>query len=127
MTVVGAVAGVESEASTAGGVVASVRRRPVSSANLLVRLLAVEALACLRYSTETRTVPMAVLAFLTDPKVVVKIFRLLGLPISAPASAPAQAPQPELGFTLVGDDAGSGEAKSDADPDLRTPSDRTPP
>jgi hypothetical protein len=65
------------------------RRRRVPWARLLRRLLHVDALACPRCSTSKRSVPMVVLAFLTDPEVVEKILRHLGLPTCAPALAPA--------------------------------------
>lgn len=85
-----------------------------------------DALACPRCSSETRTVPMTVLAFLIDPDVVAKILRHLGLPISAPVLAVARAPQHELGFPLAGE-AGSAAGEGDDHPDLRALSDRSSP
>jgi hypothetical protein len=54
---------------------------------LLRRVLQVDALACPRCSTPTQAVPMTVLAFLSDPEVVGKILRHLGLPTTVPALA----------------------------------------
>ena len=65
------------------------RRRRVAWAQLLRRLLHIDALACPRCSTQEQSVPMVVLAFLTDPDVVGKILRCLGLPPCAPALVPA--------------------------------------
>ena len=72
------------------------------------RFLSVDALACPRCSTREQTVPMTVLAFLTDPDVVGRILRHLGLSTSAPALAPAGSPQPELGFALAEESGASG-------------------
>jgi hypothetical protein len=60
-------------------------RQRVPWAQLLRRVLHVDALACPRCSTATHTVLMTVLAFLSDPKVVGKILQHLGLPTTAPA------------------------------------------
>jgi hypothetical protein len=109
------------------GPVALARRRRVPWANLLHRVLSVDALACPRCSSERRTVPMVVLAFLTDPDVVAKILRHLGLSTSAPALVAAQAPQPALGFAVAGEEEGPAPGEGDDDPDLRAPSDRSPP
>jgi hypothetical protein len=49
---------------------------------------------------------MVVLAFLTDPKVVVKILRHLGLPTTAPALAPSRSSGRIMGIAL-GDDEGA--------------------
>ena len=70
---------------------------------------------------------MVVLAFLTDPDVVAKILRHLGLSTSAPALVAAQAPQPALGFAVAGEEEGPAPGEGDDDPDLRAPSDRSPP
>ncbi len=57
---------------------------------------------------------MTVLAFLTDPDVVQKILRHLGLPTTAPALAAAgRSPQPEMGFTLAGEEAEPRDAEGD--------------
>jgi hypothetical protein len=53
------------------------RRQRVPWAQLLRRVLHVDALACPRCSTRGRAVPMTVLAFLSDPDVVEKILRHL--------------------------------------------------
>ena len=66
-----------------------VRRRRMPWAQLLRRLLHIDALACPRCSTSKQTVAMVVLAFLTDPDVVGRILRYLGLPTCAPALAAA--------------------------------------
>ena len=65
------------------------RRRRIPWARLLRRLLHIDALACPRCSTAKRSVPMVVLAFLTDPDVVGKILDHLGLPTCAPGLGPA--------------------------------------
>jgi hypothetical protein len=65
-------------------------RRRLPWAQLLRRLLHVDALACPRCSTRSRPVLMVVLAFLTDPDVVAKILRHLGLPTCPPSLAPAR-------------------------------------
>jgi hypothetical protein len=82
-------------------------------AQLLRRVLHVDALACPRCSTRDRTVPMTVLAFLTDPDVVGGILRHLGLPTTAPALVPAQAPAPPLVF-LLPEGAGTAYARRDS-------------
>jgi len=64
-------------------------RRRLPWAQLLRRLLDVDALACPRCSTRSRPVAMAVLAFLTDPDVIAKILRHLGLPTCPPPLTPA--------------------------------------
>ncbi len=70
---------------------------------------------------------MTVLAFLTDPDVVGKILRHLGLPTTAPALASAgRSPQPELGFTLAGEDAEPGRRDAEGD-DGEEPGPRAPP
>jgi len=61
------------------------RRRRVPWAQLLLRVLFVDALACPRCS-----IPMVVLAFLSDPPVTAKILRHLDLPATAPPLAPAE-------------------------------------
>ena len=60
------------------------RRRRLPWAELLMRVLFVDALSCVKCST-----PMVVLAFLSDPSVVAKILRHLGLPDTAPPLAAA--------------------------------------
>jgi len=72
-------------------------RRRVPWARLLRRVLHIDALSCPRCSRPGRSVAMVVLAFLTDPEVVGKILRHLGLPTCAPALAPASpAHSPQL-------------------------------
>ena len=65
------------------------RRHRIPSVQLLRRLLHIDALACPRCSTPGQSVPMMVLAFLTDPDVVGRVLRHLRLPTCAPALAPA--------------------------------------
>jgi hypothetical protein len=60
------------------------RRRPLPWAQLLMRVFFVDALSCPRCAS-----PMVVLALLSDPPVVQKILRHLGLPAEAPPLAPA--------------------------------------
>ena len=105
-------------------------RRPVPWAQLLRRVLSIDALACPRCSTHERRVPMTVLAFLTDPEVVGKILRHLGLPTSAPALAAAtRAPQPDLGLELAGEEAEPRDAEGDGGEECgpRAPPSRPPP
>ncbi|MBM3287730.1 MAG: hypothetical protein FJY88_10340 [Candidatus Eisenbacteria bacterium] len=65
-------------------------RRRMPWAQLLRQLLHVDALSCPRCSTAARSIPMVVLAFLTDPDVVGRILRHLGWPWVAPSLAPAR-------------------------------------
>ena len=65
-----------------------------------MRVLHLDALACPRCSSPSQRVPMTVLAFLSDPDVVYKILRHLGLPICAPALAPARSTTQPLAFEL---------------------------
>ncbi|MGD8396206.1 MAG: hypothetical protein PVF43_12105, partial [Candidatus Eiseniibacteriota bacterium] len=58
-------------------------RRPLPWAQLLKRVFFVDALSCHRCLT-----PMVVLALLSDPPVVTKILRHLGLPAEVPPLAP---------------------------------------
>jgi len=60
-------------------------RRPRSWAKLLMRVFSIQALRCPRCSEA-----MLVLALISDPPVVVKILRHLGLPTQAPLPAPAR-------------------------------------
>ena len=62
--------------------------------------------------------PMIVLAFLTDPEVVGKILRHLGLPVAAPVLAPARSPRPALGFALPDEDSTSSAREGDGGRDL---------
>jgi hypothetical protein len=106
-------------------------RRRLSWAQLLRRVLAVDALSCPRCSRPGRSVPMVVLAFLTDPEVVSRILRHLGLPIVAPMLAPAQRSAEAEGFEL-GDDGGgidgaSQETEEWTEADGREPPTRPPP
>lgn len=74
------------------------RQRRVPWANLLRRVLSIEALACPQYSTRERSVPMTLLAFLTDPEVVQKVLVHFGLLTSAPALASTRSSGRSLGF-----------------------------
>jgi len=87
----------------------SVRRR-LPWAQLLRRVLSVDALSCPRCSTRTRPVAMVVLAFLTDPEVIGRILRHLGLPSSAPPVVKARSSGGEMGFEL-GEEVLSGEGE----------------
>ncbi len=83
------------EASLPATAASGQRRRRVPWAELLMRVLFVDALSCARCST-----PMVVLAFLSDPTVTAKILRHLDLPATAPPLAPAE--------PVGGDEAGYG-------------------
>jgi hypothetical protein len=114
--------------ATAGGTAEQpvIASRPRSSwAQLLRRVLSVDALACPRCSTREQSVPMVVLAFLSDPDVVSRILRHLGLPVSAPALAPARASGRRRGFEL-GEEVGRG-GEDDHDEDDGTGKGRAPP
>jgi len=136
------------QASTAGGVVAAAAasggagtkagvgkresagmtpRRRVSWAQLLRRVLQVDALVCPRCSTREQRVPMVVPAFLSDPEVVQKILTHLGLPTIAPALAVVRTPQPEIVFALPEEDAGRAEWSDGGDAGPGEPLTRPPP
>jgi hypothetical protein len=70
---------------------------------------------------------MTVLAFLSDPDVVGRILRHLGLPTMAPALAAANRPTPAFGFVLPEEDAGPTEAGVGRDADTWEPPTRPPP
>ena len=57
--------------------------------------------------------PLTVLAFLSDPEVVGKILRHLGLPACAPALAAARPSGRVLGFALPEEDSGFGGGGDD--------------
>jgi len=63
---------------------------------------------------------MVVLAFLSDPEVVGRILRHLGLPALAPAPAAARPSGRALGFGLAEEGAGSGGGEDDGGGDCRT-------
>jgi hypothetical protein len=82
-------------------------------AELLRRTFSVDVLKCPRCLTGT----LAVLAFITDPKVVLKILAHLRLPTEVPATAPARLdPQLELDWELCDE-----EPVYDVDADSRGP------
>lgn len=82
-------------------------------AELLRRTYSVDVLKCPRCLTGT----LAVLAFITDPKVVLKILAHLRLPTEVPATAPARLdPQLELDWELCDE-----EPVYDVDADSRGP------
>jgi hypothetical protein len=68
---------------------------------------------------------MVVLAFLSDPDVVSKILRHLGLPVSAPALAPARSPRGQMGFELPQD--GGRDVDGGDDEENETGKGRAPP
>jgi hypothetical protein len=108
-------------------------RRRLPWAQLLRRLLHIDALACPRCSSSSQSVPMVVLAFLTDPEVVGRILRHLDLPNQAPSLAPVrwgemgeaggelsfQSEQREDSFSEDGERGG--DDLWDADSDCRPP------
>jgi hypothetical protein len=58
--------------------------------------LSIDALSCPRCSGREGTVPLTVLAFLSDPEVVVKILRHLGWPTAPPPLSPARCAPEQL-------------------------------
>ena len=71
---------------------------------------------------------MVVLAFLTDPKVVVKILTHLGLPTTAPSLAPSRPSGRVMGFALgevelasAGDLGDKAEEATRPEPPIRPP------
>jgi hypothetical protein len=68
---------------------------------------------------------MVVLAFLSDPDVVSRILRHLGLPVSVPAHTPARSSGEARGFELEEEVGGGGE--DDHDDDDGTGKFRAPP
>ena len=94
---------------------------------MLRRVLHLDALSCPRCTTSVRRVPMVVLALLTDPDVVGRILRHLGLPVCAPALAAARSLGEMFGYALPGDEGGSGEAEGEGWTDAAGPPIRPPP
>lgn len=87
----------------------------------------IDALACPRCSTPAQTVPMVVLAFLSDPEVV-GILKHLGLPTTVPALAPARSSAPahafalpEEGATSAPDDGAAAGDFGEPKPSIRPP------
>ena len=93
------------------------RRRRTPWATLLRRVFDIDALRCPKCLT-----PMVVLAFITDPTVLVKILEHLGLPRTPPPAAPARLPC-EVDQPLPLND----EATGDAAPRAIAPRARFPP
>ena len=70
-----------------------IRSRRLGWAQLLRRVLHIDALTCPECATS-----MTVIAFLTDPPVLRRILDHLGLPSSPPPLAPARSPLDEVGL-----------------------------
>jgi hypothetical protein len=70
---------------------------------------------------------MVVLAFLTDPEVVSKILRHLGLAIAAPALAPARSSGEARGFGLGEEGGPTGRGTGDEDDGTEDGQGRRPP
>ena len=68
-----------------------------------------------------------VLAFLSDPEVVCKILRHLGLPVAAPTLVPARSSGEARGFELEEEVGGGGEDDHDDDDGTRNRLGRAPP
>ena len=111
--------GVHKVAGGEAGPVPSSSRRRLPCAQLLRRVLSVDALSCPRCSNREQTVPVVVLAFLSDPYVVGKILRHLGLPPMPPALAAARPSGWVLGFGLAEEGAGSGGGEDAGGGDCR--------
>ena len=114
------------ERSWASSPAPSHRRRRYGWAQLLRRVLHVDALICPRCTTKEKSVPMVVLAFLTDPDVVGRILRHLGLSSCVPALSPARSSGLPLGFDLADVDSSAGTAEEasdsiDSDAPIRPP------
>jgi hypothetical protein len=77
--------------------------------------MSVDALSCPRCSSRERSVPLVVLALLSDPEVVGRILRHLGLPALAPTQAAARPSGRVLGFDLAEDGGGSEGSGHDGD------------
>jgi len=112
---------VDAGASGSKGPPSTAPRRRLPWAQLLRRVLQIDGLACPRCSSPRQSVPMVVLAFLSDPEVVGKILRHLGLPTTVPALAPARASGRVLGFALPEEDAVSGREEDDERGDSGAP------
>jgi hypothetical protein len=125
-----AVAGESPPAAAAAGLTEPSAKpsRPRSSwAQLLRRFLSVDALSCPRCSTREKSVPMIVLAFLTDPEVVGKILCHLGLPLAAPALAPASSSGEARGFELFAEARGADDGAGESDGERENGPERGPP
>lgn len=76
-------------------------RKNTGWAALLMRTLGIDALKCTTQGCAGR---MTVLAFLTDPRILVRVLEHIGLPSSPPPLAPPRLPSdPELDFDLYRD------------------------
>jgi hypothetical protein len=89
------------EAQATQGPLSGKSRKRTPWAQLLLRVFHLDSLACPRCSRPGRPLPMVVLAFLTDPEVVVKILQHLGMPTAAPALTRSSSSGRGLGFALV--------------------------
>jgi hypothetical protein len=125
-----AVAGESPPAADAAGMTGPSGKtsRPRSSwAQLLRRVLSVDALSCPRCSTREQSVPMVVLAFLTDPEVLGRILRHLGLPTTAPLVARARSSGEAKGFELFAEERGAGHGACEDDGETGNGPGRGPP
>jgi hypothetical protein len=86
--------------ATVGASVRKPARYRLSWAQLLRRVLSVDALSCPRCSRRMEPVPMTVLAFITDSDVVRRILSHLHLPTSPPPLAKARIAGSPLAFPL---------------------------
>ena len=87
------------------------RKRRTPWAQLLMRVLSVDALTCPRCSA-----PIVVLAFITDPGVLRKILEHLGLPSSDPPRGPSRFERPEEQVEMFEGWEEEGEARAGRDP-----------
>lgn len=79
-----------------------------------------DALSCPRCSSRAKSVPMVVLAFLTDPEVVGKILRHIGLPTTAPLVARARSSRDAQGFALFSEERGAGRGACERDGEMES-------
>jgi Putative transposase len=114
-------------AAVEGTTVTTRSPRRVPWAQLLRRVLQVDALRCPRCSSLIETVPMTVLALITDLEVVGRILNHLGLPACAPPLSPARQKSEPLGFELGEEDSEAGRGTEETEAQYGAGAIRPPP